>query len=146
MMKIKMRNHSVAIIILFLFCNSSFAQDDQPKLKHYMLVGEVHSSGLKAIIDNPADMAVNYGKELEALGGQLVDYYFVAGSAKMFVIIQLPDTVSAAAHVYQRSSTGVMKVVELIEIIPSNDMTGVLKKAKEFDNIFKQKGNASSNN
>ena len=133
-----------SLFIYFCISGAAIAVDDQAdNSKHFLLIGVPDSAALSAIVNKPSDLAINYAKELESIGGELVSYYFAAGKAQMYAIIKFADFSKAAAHLYQRVSLGIMKKVEIIEIIPSDKMVDVLKDAQGFNEISKLKGNTS---
>ena len=132
------------LFLSFSISNAAIAVDNQAESsKHFLLIGVPDSAALSAIVNKPTDLAINYASELESIGGELVSYYFAAGKALMYAIIKFPDSSKAAAHLYQRMSLGIMKNVEIIEIIPSDEMIDVLKDAQAFNEVSKSKGNTS---
>jgi len=132
------------VLICCLFSSIGMAKDNKASAgKHYLLIGEPGSAALSALINKPSDLAINYGKELENIGGELISYYFAAGSARMYAIIVFPDSDTATSHLYQRMSSGIMNAVDIIELVPSDQMVEVLKQSKNFQQIFKSKGNSA---
>lgn len=120
----------VLIILLIIPTSYAFSGDKNTSdLKYYMLIGTPEPTVLQGAISNPADFGVPAAAELESVGGKLIGYYFAMEHAKNYAILALPDSSDMAAFVYQRMSTGAMKDIEVVELIPSDRMIEIFRKA-----------------
>lgn len=105
------------------------------KLKYFLLSGTPEHKVFKAALAKPIDYAPAARKTIEELNGKLVSYYFEVGLARMYAIIALPDSRDMTALVYQRMSTGLMRDVEVVEIIPSENMVDIFKRANRINSL-----------
>jgi uncharacterized protein with GYD domain len=81
-------------------------------------------------IDKPSDRAAALRALLEPMGGKLDGYYFMFGPDDGLVIMDVPDSTSAAAISLAVSSTGAFQDVRTHELIPAENINAVLEKAR----------------
>ena len=102
------------------------------KLKYYLMIAEPNSEAWKGVIMEGGDMAEPAGKALEAMGGKLLNYYIGVGEAKNYGVVAFPDSMDIAKIVYMRTAQGVMKDIQFIEIIPSDQAVDLFKETKKL--------------
>jgi uncharacterized protein with GYD domain len=83
-----------------------------------------------AAMQRPSDRAAVVGKLCESVGGRLESYYWMFGEHDGFVIADLPDSSAAAAVSLAVTSTGAFSRLETHELIPADQVQGVLDQAK----------------
>lgn len=103
-------------------------------LKHFLLIGTPKPETVAKILEHPMDLGEPARIELEGMGGMLIGYYFAADHSKNYALLALPGSRDMAAIVYQRMATGAMENIEVIELIPSDEMIAVFKKASKLNN------------
>jgi hypothetical protein len=70
---------------------------------------------------------------MEALGGKVLSYYFGLGNGKNYITVQLPDDNEIIQAVYlMRLPSGLLTSYEVVELMPSKQMSGALRKAKQL--------------
>jgi uncharacterized protein with GYD domain len=70
-------------------------------------------------------------KAVESLGGKLESLYFAFGDADAFVILDLPDNVSAAATSLAANQTGLI-ASKMIVLLTPEEMDAAAKKTVDF--------------
>ena len=68
---------------------------------------------------------------VEGLGGKLETFYFAFGGVDSYVIVDLPDSVAAAAVALAVNQSG-GATVKTVVLIPPEDMDKVGKKAVDY--------------
>ncbi|MGH8859663.1 MAG: GYD domain-containing protein, partial [Jatrophihabitantaceae bacterium] len=84
---------------------------------------------VKRLIDHPSDRAAAVAATCESAGGRLVAYYLMFGAWDGFIIIEVPDSRSAAAVSLAVSSTGALDRLETHELVEPDDLAGILAQA-----------------
>jgi uncharacterized protein with GYD domain len=84
---------------------------------------------VKALMDKPTDRAAAVAKLCEGAGGRMDAYYFMFGAWDGMVIVDVPDSRTAAAVSLAVSSTGSFQHLETHELVEASDIEGVLQSA-----------------
>ena len=121
-------------LILLAPTGAVFAQDDEPKLKYFLMVAEPNGEAWKGVIEGGGDMAVPARAAIEAMGGQLLSYYIGVAESKNYGVVAFPDSYDTAKIIYLRSAQGLMKSMEFIEIIPSDKAAGLFEEINDLLN------------
>jgi uncharacterized protein with GYD domain len=95
-----------------------------------------------ALIEHPEDRREMLSTRVFAFGGQLQGFWYSFGEHHGYALVELPDNVSAAAVLAAISSTGALRDLEAIVLIPAEDMVEALGRAHEFG--YKQPGTLST--
>lgn len=78
---------------------------------------------------------------MEAVGGKVLSYYFGLGDGKNYITVQLPDDNEVIQAVYMmRLPTGLLNSYQIIELMPSDQMSEALKRSVEFIKAEKDLG------
>jgi hypothetical protein len=99
-------------------------------MKHFLMIAEPSGAVWKDVIEGGGDMAVPARQAIEAMGGQLLSCYIGVGESKNYGVVAFPDTYDIAKITYLRAAQGVMKSMQFIEVIPSDQAAGLLDEVK----------------
>ncbi len=89
-------------------------------------------STVKALMENPSDRAAVVSRLCEAAGGRMESYYLMFGAWDGFVVLEAPDSASAAAVSVAVTGTGAFASLETHELIESGDLGAILAKASSL--------------
>jgi hypothetical protein len=121
----------LSTVLLVLFSFSSFAKSDD--LRHFMFVGEPNAAAWKFLIENPEDRKAQVAGAFEALGGEVVSYYFGLGDGKNYITVTIPNDNELIQAIYlMRLPSGLLNSYKVIELMPSEQMTKALKRTAEL--------------
>ena len=84
---------------------------------------------VKNMMSRPSDRAAAVNALSEQVGGRMESYYMMFGGYDGFVIVDLPDSTSAAAVSLAVSSSGAFGRIETHELIDVADINGILETA-----------------
>lgn len=83
------------------------------------------------MIDNPGERESAVRTLVESMGGSLEAYYWMFGEYDGFVIIEVPDSITAAGTAVGVASTGALDQVRTHELISAEEAGAVLDKAAQ---------------
>ena len=98
----------------------------------YLFQGNLTDTGLKGILQEGGTSRWNAVEKLaKSLGGTLEAYYFAFGDPDLYVIMDLPDNVSATAASLIANAAGTTKIrtTALITLQEVDQATDLVKKA-----------------
>lgn len=98
----------------------------------YAIFFTLKGDTVKAMIDRPSNREAVVSELVSGVGGVLESYYWMFGRFDGFVIIDAPDSVSAAAVSLAVSSTNAFGHLETQELIPAAEINHVLETAKNL--------------
>ena len=76
-------------------------------MKKYLIRGTYNADGTKGLIQEGGSSRKNTVEKMVAgMGGRLESFYYAFGEADVFLIVELPDDISAAAVGLKVNSTG----------------------------------------
>jgi len=96
----------------------------------YLFLFGLTGEAVGKFMDKPSDRSKVVSDLAGQLGGKLESYYFMFGQYDGMVIVDLPDSTSAAAIAVAVASTGAFSSFETHELITTDQMMGILSKAK----------------
>ncbi len=96
----------------------------------YLTLFSFKGETLGRLVENPSDREEAVRKLAEAVGGTLEAYYVMMGQYDGCVIIDAPDSISAAAAVVAVAGTGAFANLETHELFTSAQFMEILAKAK----------------
>jgi len=115
------------LVLVALFSGAAQAEE----LRTFMFVGEPNAKAWEYLIDNPKDRKQEVDGAFKALGGEVVSYYFGLGNGKNYITVKIPNDNELIQAIYlMRLPSGLLSAYEVIELMPSEQMTRALKKAK----------------
>jgi uncharacterized protein with GYD domain len=93
------------------------------------------------LIKNPEfDRAAAMRQLADSMGGTLESIYWMSGPYDGFDIIDVPDSVSAAALSVTLTSSGAFKHVETHELLSEQQMGQALEKGRDSSQVFRAPG------
>ena len=118
-------------LLLLAFSLPSFAKSKD--LRHFMLVGEPTAAAWKFLMDNPEDRKAQVAGAFKALGGEVVSYYFGLGDGKNYITVTIPNDNELIQAIYlMRLPSGLLKSYQVIELMPSEQMSKALKRSAKL--------------
>jgi uncharacterized protein with GYD domain len=96
----------------------------------YMVLFGLTGQTVKRFMDNPTDRSEAVRALIEQIGGTLDCYYFMFGQYDGVVIADFPDSATAVQAAAVVTSSGAFSKYETHELISTDDMMGILDKAK----------------
>ena len=116
---------------VFLF--SSGALGAEPELRHFMFIGEPSAAAWKYMMDNPEDRKQQVEGAFKSLGGEVLSYYFGLGDGRNYITVTIPDDNELIQAIYlMRLPSGLLRSYEVIELMPSDQMSNALKRSKKL--------------
>lgn len=119
------------LIFLFTLAWPSLGAESSPR--HFLFIGEPNAAAWKYLLANPADRKKEVESGMAAIGGKVLSYYFGLGDGKNYITVQLPDDNEVIQAVYvMRLPSGLLNSYQIIELMPSDQMSAALRKSAEF--------------
>ena len=98
----------------------------------YLLQARYTSEGAKGLVrDGGSGRRAAIAKTVESVGGKLEAIYFAFGEIDVYIVIELPDNVSAAAVSLAANQSGLITSNTVVLMTPE-EMDQVAKKTIEF--------------
>lgn len=97
----------------------------------YLILFGLKGETVGRFMQNPTDRSQVVRDLVGQLGGQLDCYYFMFGQYDGMVIADLPDSATAATIGVAVTSTGAFSQYQTHELIGTEEMVGILKRAKD---------------
>ena len=120
-----------SLILAGLACVAVAVQAGNFDPRYFMFIGEPNAKAWQYLIDNPADRKVEVESAFAALGGEVISYYFGLGNGKNYITVMIPNDNELVQAIYlMRLPSGMLTSYEVIELMPSDQMSEALKKAK----------------
>ena len=134
-----MSNYSAVVLLLLLLASPLSASERQPR--HFLFIGEPSAAAWKFLMDHPSDRRKEVEAAMDAIGGKILSYYFGLGDGKNYITVQLPDDNEVIQAVYlMRLPSGLLNAYQVIELMPSEQMSAALVRSREFLEIEKKSG------
>ena len=107
----------------------------------YAVFFTYNSDSWQRLINNPGfDRAAAMRQLADAMGGTLESIYWMSGTYDGFDIIEVPDSVTAAALSVTMTSTGAFKHVETHELFDERQIGQALEKSKGSRETYRAPG------
>lgn len=120
------------LIGVFAFFPSSVSAEDE-RSRYYLGIGEPSPEAWQIMIANPTDREASMGAALEAMGGEMISYFWGLADGKNYITVRVPDDPGMVQALYlSRLGQGVLKDYTFIELLTSADMVKALKRVPEF--------------
>jgi uncharacterized protein with GYD domain len=98
----------------------------------YLLEAHYSTEGAKGVMkDGGSGRRAAIAKMAEGLGGKLERFYFAFGGVDAFVVLDLPDNVTAAAVGLAASQSGAVSVKTIVLLTPE-EMDQAAKKSVDY--------------
>lgn len=86
-----------------------------------------------ALIEQPEDRRDMLASRIfGTFGGHLQGFWYAFGGQDGFAVVELPDSVSAAAAATAVVATGSFRLLETTELLTADEMMEALDKARQF--------------
>ena len=106
----------------------------------FLFLFDLKAETVAAAMERPSDRAEVVGKLCEAVGGRLDSYYWMFGEHDGLVIADVPDSAAAAAISLAVTRSGAFARLETHELIPSDQIQGILDRAKRGHGVYTPPG------
>ena len=121
------------ILCLALCCFLPFSLQAESAQRHFMFIGEPNAAAWKYMMQNPDDRKKQVEGAFNALGGKVISYYFGLGDGKNYITVTIPNDNELIQAIYlMRLPSGLLKSYQVIELMPSEQMTEALKRSKKL--------------
>lgn len=101
-------------------------------MPHYLIRFSQTGEAWAKLVQNPEDRREAVRAAAEAIGGKLHGYWYAFGESDGYVLVEAPDSVSAAAVSVLASSSGRFSSIETTVLLTVEEMLEALKKAKSL--------------
>ncbi|WP_299640498.1 hypothetical protein [uncultured Ruegeria sp.] len=119
--------------VFMAICGSIAAAEDAESMRTFLFIGTSNSTAWEMQIANPGDRAASVKGGIEALGGELLSYYWGLGNGKNYITVSLPDDPSFIQAFYvSRLGDGLLDDYQMIELMSSADMAVALERVPEI--------------
>jgi hypothetical protein len=125
---------AVLLVVAPVFAASAVNTVGQEKdLRYFMFIGEPNAAAWKYLVENPEDRQSEVDGAFKALGGEVLSYFFGLGDGKNYITVTIPNDNELIQAIYlMRLPSGLLKSYQVIELMPSEQMSKALKKSKEL--------------
>lgn len=106
----------------------------------YAIMFSYSSDSWSQMVQNPSDRAAATRQLAESVGGTLETFYWMFGPHDGLAIVDVPDSVTAAALSVAVASTGAVSNIETHELITADDATALLQRAGSARSSYQQPG------
>lgn len=96
----------------------------------YLILFSFSAEAAKRYVANPADRMSAVREVTESVGGSLESSYWMLGDYDGLTIVDLPDTLTAAAVSMALSGSGAFSRYETRELIPPGDYRAIAERAQ----------------
>jgi uncharacterized protein with GYD domain len=98
----------------------------------FLLCGSYTTEGAKGVLkDGGTGRQAAVQKAIEGLGGSIESFYFAFGDADVYVVVDLPDSVSAAALSIAVNSQGAVEL-RTVPLLTPEEMDEAAKKSVDY--------------
>ena len=97
-------------------------------------------SGVKGLVDKPADRSGPVKAILEKAGGKLVALYNTTGSNDVVVVSELPDGSDAVAMGMAVAASGALSRIETVRAWTPSEFKGIAEKAARVASAYTPPG------
>jgi len=121
------------LLVVALCCLLPCTLHAERAQRHFMFIGEPNAAAWKYMMDNPTDRKSQVEGAFKSLGGEVLSYYFGLGDGKNYITVTIPDDNELIQAIYlMRLPSGLLKSYEVIELMPSDQMSAALKRSKQL--------------
>ncbi len=99
-------------------------------MPHYLIRASYTPEGWAALVKNPQNRREALRPVIEAAGGRLDAFYYAFGEDDAFVLVELPDNVSAAAISIAVAASGALKSTATTPLMTAEEAVEAMKRAK----------------
>jgi uncharacterized protein with GYD domain len=98
-------------------------------MPHYMLRASYTADALATLVNQPEDRTAVVTSLVESLGGSIDAFYYALGDNDLFLIIDMPDTITAVAASIAAASGGAVRNVTTTALLTPAEMVAAFTQA-----------------
>ena len=106
----------------------------------YALFFTLPGDTVAKFIDNPGDRAAAVKAMTDSVGGSVLGYYWMLGKPDGMVIVDLPDSETAAAISLAVASSGAIASTETHQLFDAADLPALAEKARSIQATYTPPG------
>lgn len=101
-------------------------------MKKYLIKGTYNSEGTKGLIqEGGSARKIAIEKMLAGMGGKVESFYYAFGEDDVYLVIELPDDISAAAVGLRVNAAGLVRISMTVLLTPA-DIDAASKKSVSY--------------
>ena len=101
-------------------------------MKKYLIKGTYNSDGTKGLIqEGGSGRKIAIEKMLAGMGGKVESFYYAFGEYDVFLVVELPDHISAAAVGLRVNAAGLVRISMTVLLTPA-DIDEASKKSVNY--------------
>ncbi|ANE50442.1 GYD domain-containing protein [Flavisolibacter tropicus] len=90
-------------------------------MKKYLIKGSYNAEGIKGLMQEGGSGRKNaVEKMLADMGGKVESFYYAFGEDDVYVVVELPDDISAAAVGLRVNTAGLVKITTTVLLSPAD--------------------------
>lgn len=125
--------HKILLTAALSLSATAASAEDAESMRTFLFIGTSNSAAWEMQIANPGDRAASVKGGIEALGGELLSYYWGLGNGKNYITVALPDDPTFIQAFYvSRLGDGLLEDYQMIELMSSADMAEALARVPEI--------------
>ena len=101
-------------------------------MPHYLFQASYTAQSWAAVIKAPENRRLAIAKLMESAGGKMESFYFAFGDTDAFVIVELPDNVSAGSVAAAVAASGGVSSLTTTVLMTSEEGEQVMRKAAQI--------------
>ncbi|MHA3980831.1 hypothetical protein ACW9UR_24525 [Halovulum sp. GXIMD14794] len=122
----------IGVAVATSLCAFAVAAEENAS-RYYLGIGEPAPHAWKIMVENPTDREKDMGGAIEAIGGEMISYFWGLADGKNYITVRLPDDPGMVQAMYvSRLSQGVLEDYTFIELMTTADMVDALKRVPDF--------------
>lgn len=101
-------------------------------MRKYLFSGSYTPEGFKGLVKDGGSSRIEAAKRsLESMGGSLEAFYFALGEKDFYIIVNLPDDVTAASVTMAGNMSGTFSIKSTV-LLTAKEMDAVVKRHPDF--------------
>jgi hypothetical protein len=118
---------------VLIYPGKCWARATEKDLRTFMFIGEPSAVAWKFLLEKPADRKGEVEGAFRALGGEVLSYYWGLGDGKNYITVTIPNDNELIQAIYlMRLPSGLLNSYQIIELMPSDQMSDALKRSKQL--------------
>ena len=98
-------------------------------MPHYLIQVGYNSGGVAALVREPQDRIEKVRPAVEALGGSIESAYYAFGEYDLFLVVEMPDNVQAAAMALAVGAGGACSAYRTTVLLTADEATRAMAAA-----------------
>ena len=94
------------------------------------------NSGIKGMVDKPADRTAVIGAMVEKAGGKLQGAFMTTGAHDALIVAELPDGADAVAMAMAAAASGAIAKIETVRAWKMSEFKTVAEKAAKLASVY----------